>query len=209
MRAALPNLPRTTSSWVPAKYKAPTYWSPAWRAATLSSFRSSRSLLSSAASGADFESCAKDTAGPSKRAKSTEMPMLRAAVFKVPSFVTRGADLYHRRTAASIIPSTDEQGIFFFRAGSLPGGGAGAFAKRRHGSEQSLQHGVGLARRPGDGRFDGGYGVVDTAGEVADQLFGALRLRGRDVCRARRVHRHGFQIGDDWTNVVLEPGDGI
>src|SRR5688572_2610303 len=209
MRAALPNLPRTTSSCVPAKYRAPTYWSPAWRAATLSSFRSSRSLHSSAASGADFESCAKDTAGPRKRAKSTEMPMVRAAVFKVPSFVTRGADLYHRRRTPSIIRSTDEQGIFLFRTGALADGGTGTLAKCSHGSNEALQHRVNLTDGPGDGGFDGRHGVVDAAGQVADQLFGPLCLLGRDIGRAGRVCGHGLQVGDNRTHIGLEPGHGI
>ena len=53
--------------------------------------------------------------------------------------------------------------------------------------EQPLQHRVNLTDRPGDGRFDGRHGIVDAAGQVANQLFGPLCLLGCDICRARRV----------------------
>src|SRR4029450_3479048 len=98
----------------------------------LSSFCASSSLHNSAASGADFDSCAKDGRGASKRPQSMNAPTLRITMVMAPPGVG-GADLYHRPRAASIMCSADEERILFFGARRVPARGWSTLAEGAKG----------------------------------------------------------------------------
>src|SRR5436853_3362678 len=94
-RHGVSNVARTTSSWLPGKYSAPTYsFGAVPFTAKLSSFLESRSLISSVTEVADFESCALASAGVriTIAARTTLRNRRRAGVMVPPRNV--GA-LYH------------------------------------------------------------------------------------------------------------------
>src|ERR1700741_4977375 len=145
----------------------------------LSSFCASSSLHNSAASGAGFASCGRDGRGANKRPQSMNAPTLRITMVMAPPGVG-GADLYHRRGTASIICSADEKRILFFGAPRAAAGCWSTLAEGAEGRKQALHDGVRLPRGPHHGLFDDRHRAVDTRRQVADQLFGALRLRRGD-----------------------------